>query len=165
MPSKRKSAAVAVGLVLLCQAAGVAGALVTDPGQGSWYAGLVKPPFNPPSWVFAPVWTTLYTLMGLAAWRVWRVGARDGAQAPAARGALTWFGVQLALNAVWTPVFFGAEQLAAALGIIVVMAAAIAWTLRRFWPLDRPAAWMLAPYLAWVSFATVLNGSLLALNP
>ena len=164
-PSRGRSAAVAVGLVLLCNAAGIAGALVTETGQGSWYQGLDKPWFNPPGWVFGPVWTTLYTLMGLAAWRVWRQGATGAAPAAAVRRALVAFGVQLVLNAAWTPVFFGAELLGAALTVIVVMLAAIGWTIRRFGALDRAAAWMLTPYLAWVAFATVLNAALWRLNP
>lgn len=163
-PSTGKQAGILIGLILLCQAAGALGALTTDTGQGSWYLGLIKPPFNPPGWVFGPVWVTLYTLMGIAAWRVWRKGARGEAPAAAVRGALIAFGLQLVLNALWTPVFFGAGMLLVALGVIIAMLAAIGWTIKRFWPIDRAAGWMLVPYALWVSFATVLNASLWWLN-
>lgn len=163
-PSTGKQAGVLIGLILLCQGAGALGALTTETGAGSWYMALNKPPFNPPGWVFGPVWITLYTLMGIAAWRVWRAGARGQAPSSAVRGALIAFGIQLALNAAWTPIFFGAGLLLVALGVIIAMVVAIGWTIKRFGPIDRPAAWMLAPYLAWVSFATVLNASLWWLN-
>ena len=141
----------------LCLAIGFVSGFLFKPG--AWYAALEKPSFNPPAWVFAPAWTTLYILMGVAAWRIWRLAA-----SAARTQALRQFGVQLALNAVWTPVFFGAQSLSGGLAIILSMAIAIVVTIQRFHPLDRPAAWMLVPYLAWVAFATLLNVSLLALN-
>ncbi|MCA9542862.1 MAG: tryptophan-rich sensory protein [Myxococcales bacterium] len=143
----------------------VGGMATASSVDSDWFRGLAKPRWNPPGWVFGPVWTTLYTLMGLAAWRVWRQAATGAAPAAAVRRALVAFGVQLVLNAAWTPVFFGAELLGAALTVIVVMLAAIGWTIRRFGALDRAAAWMLTPYLAWVAFATLLNAALWRLNP
>lgn len=141
----------------LCMAVGFASGFLFKPG--AWYAALDKPFFNPPAWVFAPAWTILYVVMGVAAWRIWRLP-----ESPARKHALRQFGVQLVLNAIWTPVFFGAHSLAGGLAVILLMALAIVVTIQRFHPLDKTAAWMLAPYLAWVSFATALNVSLLTLN-
>ena len=126
----------------------------------AWYAALVKPAWNPPGWVFGPVWTTLYLLMGTAAWLVWRRGGW-GAQ----RRPLSWFAAQLALNALWTPLFFGFHRIDLALLEIVVLWAAIVATIVAFARTSRAAAWLLAPYLAWVSFATFLTFTLWRLNP
>jgi tryptophan-rich sensory protein len=125
----------------------------------SWYAALDKPSFNPPAWLFAPVWTLLYAAMGGAARRIWRLPV-----SVERTWALRKFAVQLALNAAWTPVFFGAHSLGGGVLVIVSMLFAIAVTIQGFHPLDKLAAWLLAPYLAWVSFATLLNVALLALN-
>ena len=141
----------------LCVSIGIVIGLLFKPG--AWYAGLEKPAFNPPAWLFAPVWTTLYVAMGVAAWRIWCLPA-----SVERRLALRQFGVQLILNASWSPVFFGAHSLVGGLVVIVMMVFAIAATIQRFHALDKPAAWLLAPYLAWVSFATLLNVTLLALN-
>ncbi len=141
----------------LCLAVGIIDGLLFRPG--AWYEALEKPLFNPPSRVFAPVWTLLYIAMGVAAWRIWRLPV-----SAARKQALRQFGVQLALNALWTPVFFGAQSLAGGMVIIVILALAIMVTIQRFHPLDRIAAWLLAPYLAWVAFASALNVALLALN-
>jgi benzodiazapine receptor len=155
-PSRRPVAiqvAALVGWVLLCQAAGATGALVTDAG---WYRELPRPSWAPPGWVFGPVWITLYALMGLAAWLVWRAQPSSAAR----RAALAWFAAQLALNAAWTPVFFGLRSLAGGLAVIVALWAAIAVTIVRFRPVSAAAAWLLAPYLAWVTFAGALNAAL-----
>jgi translocator protein len=124
---------------------------------GEWYAGLVKPFFNPPSWVFGPVWTALYVMMAVAAWLVWKqTGWR-------ARPIGLWF-AQMALNALWTPLFFGLHWLGIALVEISALWLLILLTLRAFQPVSRQAAWLMAPYLAWVSFAWLLNLSLWWLN-
>jgi translocator protein len=141
----------------LCLAIGIGTGLLFKPG--AWFATLDKPFFNPPAALFAPVWTLLYISMGIAAWRIWCLSVSTDRTR-----ALRWFGVQLALNAAWTPVFFGAHSLAGAMAVIVLMLIAIAITIYRFRQLEQLAAWLMAPYLAWVSFATVLNGALLALN-
>lgn len=125
----------------------------------AWFAALAKPSWQPPNWLFGPVWTTLYLMMGIAAGLVWRRGP-----APAVRGALAIYAMQLVLNALWTPAFFGAHALGAALVVIVVLWIAIALTIIRFWSIHRVAAALLLPYLAWVSFATALNAELWSLN-
>lgn len=147
-----RAALVLVALVLACHAAGALGALATD---AAWYRELARPSWAPPGWVFGPVWLTLYTMMGVAAWRVWRTPS-----GPARRRALGWFAAQLALNAAWTPVFFGLRSLGGGLVVIGLLVVAIAGTIRAFRVVAPRAAWLLAPYLAWVLFATALNGAL-----
>lgn len=142
--------------IAACHGAGLLGALATDP---SLYRELVRPTWAPPGWLFGPVWTALYTMMGVAGWLVWR--ARP---TPARRTALTMFAAQLGLNALWTPVFFGLEAVGAALFVIVALLAAIVATILAARPVSRVAAGLLAPYLAWVGFATALNASLWYLN-
>lgn len=124
---------------------------------GPWYAALEKPAWNPPAWVFGPAWTLLYTLMAIAAWLVWK---RDGWQRP-----LWLYFTQLALNAAWTPIFFGARQPGWALLEIILLWIAILLTMVAFLRVSRPAGWLLAPYLAWVTFATALNFTLWRMNP
>jgi translocator protein len=146
------SALALVGFIVLCQLAGASGAVVTD---ASWYRALNTPSWAPPGWVFGPVWITLYTMMGVAAWLVWRTPA--GA---ARTTALVWFGVQLALNAAWTPVFFGLRSLGGGLVVILMLLVAIVATIVAFRRRSPGASWLFAPYLAWVSFATALNGAI-----
>jgi tryptophan-rich sensory protein len=124
---------------------------------GAWYAALNKPTWNPPSWVFGPAWTLLYTLMAVAAWLVWK---RVGFSRP-----LAFYFVQLALNAAWTPIFFGAHQLGWALVEIILMWIMILLTLLSFRRVTPTAGWLFVPYLAWVSFASFLNFTLWRLNP
>jgi len=124
---------------------------------GAWYAALNKPAWNPPAWVFGPAWTLLYTLMAIAAWLVWK---HDGWRRP-----LKLYFVQLLLNAAWTPIFFGAHQLGWALVEIVLLWIAILLTLLAFHGVSRKAAWLMVPYLGWVTFATFLNFTLWRLNP
>ena len=146
-----------LGWMLLSFAAAVPGALSPP---GAWYESLAKPSWTPPGWVFPVVWTTLYAAMGTAAWMVWRNGRRGGRS----RGPLAIFLLQLALNAAWSPVFFGAHRMLAALCVIVALLLAILWTLLAFRKVSAAAAWLLVPYLAWVSLATVLNFQIWRLN-
>ncbi len=125
----------------------------------AWFAALEKPSWQPPNWLFGPVWTTLYLLMGFAAWRIWRRGP-----VPAVSVALRWWWAQLALNALWTPVFFGLHAPGPALVVILTLAVLIVLTMRAFFRVDRLAAALLLPYLAWVGFASVLNATLWLMN-
>ena len=122
----------------------------------AWYAALAKPWWTPPGAVFGPVWFALYAAMGVAAWLVWR---RRGWSGP-----LAAYGVQLALNAAWTPLFFGAQALAASFALILALWAAIAVTAVAFWRVRALAGALLLPYLAWVSYAAALNGAIWRLN-
>ena len=146
--------------ILLCELAGIVGSFFTRPSIPGWYAGLVKPLFNPPNWIFGPVWTTLYVLMGLAAYLVYEKGLRRND----VRKALAVFGGQLVLNALWSIVFFGAHQILGAAVLIVVLWAMILATILLFSRISKAAAYLLIPYILWVSFATVLNISLYVLN-
>jgi len=129
-------------------------------GLGDWYPSLDKPFFTPPNWLFGPVWTVLYLMMGVALWLVVREGLAPGKLKLAA----ILFGVQLALNLAWSPVFFGARSAAGGLVVILVLWAAIVATVVAFARVRPLAAWLLAPYLVWVSYATALNGAIVALN-
>ena len=144
------------GWILLCFGAARPGAWFMP---GEWYASLAKPRWNPPSWYFAPVWSALYVMMAVAAWMVWQ---RGGWSAP--RRPLALFLGQLALNALWTPLFFGGHRMGLALAEIMLLWLAIVGTVRAFWSVNRVAAWLLVPYLAWVSFAAFLNFTLWRLN-
>ncbi len=149
----------AVGLVLWLVVSLSAGWVGSRFVPGDWYAGLAKPSWNPPSSVFAPVWTTLYVLMGLAAWLVWRQTGFAGA-----RAALGLFALQLVLNGLWSYLFFGSHQPGVALVEIVVLWLAILATTVGFWRVSVPAGMLLLPYLAWVGFAAALNFQLWRLN-
>lgn len=123
---------------------------------GEWYAELNKPVFNPPAWLFGPVWTVLYILISIAGWRVWE---RD----PTSRPMQLWW-VQLVLNFLWTPIFFTGHQVGAALVVILLLLAAIVGFITTAWRQHRVPAWLFVPYGAWVMFASILNGSIWMLN-
>ncbi|MEN9572681.1 MAG: hypothetical protein RL514_536 [Verrucomicrobiota bacterium] len=142
-----------IGFIGLTFLAPLAGAW-SPPGE--WYRALAKPAWTPPGWVFGPAWTVLYLLMATAAWRVW---LRTGWTTP-----LRCWLVQLALNAAWTPLFFGLKQPGWACAEIVLLWLAIAVTLRQFFVVEQRAGWLLVPYLLWVSFATALNFAIWRLN-
>lgn len=151
-----------VGLIfflVVCFAAAVIGSAATTPKIDGWYAALVKPTWNPPDWVFGPVWSVLYLAMGVAAWLVWRQGGIVGGKGP-----LTLFGVQLGLNVLWSGLFFGLESPGLAFAEILLLWAAIAATMTTFWFRSRIASVLLMPYLAWVSFAAILNFAIWRLN-
>lgn len=145
--------------IVLCVGGGAAVGLLTPSGDSAWYRSLQKPSFNPPSWIFAPVWTSLYLLMGIAAWRVWDRGGWLIQERP-----IGLFVMQLAVNFIWSFVFFSFQRIDYALMTIALLWVLIALTIYAFSRVDRLASWLLTPYLAWVSFATVLNFSLLRLN-
>lgn len=149
----------AIGIAI-CEGAGMAGALFAMTGVMQWYTTLNTSVLNPPSWVFAPAWTLLYALMGVAAYLVWREGWRK----PAVRCGLDIFAMQLVLNVIWSYAFFGLHDPLLALGDIVVLWAAIAWTIRDFERVSKWAAWLMVPYILWVSFAAYLNLAVVFLN-
>jgi len=151
-----------IGLVLfliVCLGAGGLGAIATAPEIGGWYKTLAKPSWNPPDSVFGPVWTTLYILMGIAAWIVWKPAGWKAAASP-----LTLFAVQLLLNIAWSWIFFGLHQPGWAFVEIVLLWATILTTMILFFKHSTLAGCLLVPYLAWVSFALALNFSLWQLN-
>lgn len=148
---------VAIGL---CQAAGLIGSLFTTHAIDTWYASLVTPSVSPPNWVFAPVWTTLFTLMGIAAYLVWR----EGISKRRVQIALVVFVVQLILNLLWSVLFFGTHSLVGALIEVILLWGAILATIVSFATVSRLAAWLLVPYLLWVSFAAYLTYSFWVLN-
>ena len=148
--------------VLACLAAGSIGSIFTYGSVNTWFPTLAKPSFNPPGWVFGPVWTTLYILMGIAAGLVWN---RGGLSDPTIRKALWLFALQLGLNTLWSALFFGLKSPFFALVDIVFLWAAILATTLAFKPVSAAAAWLMTPYLAWVSFAAILNAAIWKLNP
>ena len=145
--------------VTLCLLVSAAGGVVTATSVDTWYQALAKPSFNPPDWIFAPVWTTLYFLMGVSGWRIWRRRASR-----ATRGALALFGLQLFFNFAWSVLFFGFQRIDLALIDIVILFVAIVANMILFWRIERLATLLLVPYAAWVVFAIVLNVSIWLLN-
>ncbi|WP_245454036.1 TspO/MBR family protein [Aquabacter cavernae] len=136
------------------------GAAVTYPEIASWYAGLAKPGWTPPNFAFPIVWTALYGLMAIALWRLWD----RAVESPARLRALGLFLAQLALNALWSPVFFGLHAPGPAFVIILALIACVAATLRAAFKADEVAGWLLVPYLPWLCYAAALNGAILFLN-
>ena len=146
-------------LLVVCFAAAGIGGAVTTPKIATWYAALAKPSWNPPNWIFGPVWSVLYLCMAIAAWLVWRQGGLAGAATP-----LALFAVQLVLNLAWSWLFFGFENPGLAFVDIILLWAAIAATMVAFWFRSAIAGILFVPYLAWVSFAAVLNFVVWRLN-
>lgn len=143
----------------ICLAIGGLGGAVTASSVSEWYPTLNKPSFNPPNWVFGPVWTTLYVMMGIAAWRVWRSADRD-----TARGPLALFALQLAVNLGWSIAFFGLRDPGLAVVVILVLDLLVLAMALMFRRIDGLAALLLVPYLAWIAFATILNVAVWRLN-
>jgi tryptophan-rich sensory protein len=155
-----KSASRLLACLALCLAVGVVGSIFTAPEIPGWYAGLTKPSWTPPPFVFPIAWTVLYVLMATALWRLWDRVAPSRAR----RIAIGWFFVQLVLNAAWSPVFFGWHGTRAALAVIVALLIAIIVTILASRRIDGVAAALLLPYLAWVAYATTINAGVVALN-
>ena len=145
-----------LGFLAVCFAVAAAGGAVTASSVHGWYQALAKPPFNPPDWLFGPVWSVLYLLIAYAGWRLW-------CRNPAGLAMQVWFG-QLALNFLWTPTFFGMHSPAIALFVIAAMLALIVLFIRLTWNRDRISAICFLPYAAWVGFASLLNLSIWWLN-
>jgi tryptophan-rich sensory protein len=155
-PSRRLSILALLLWLTACYVAASMGAIFPP---GEWYGSLRKPSWNPPAWIFAPVWTALYSMMATAAWLVWKRGGFTVQRKP-----LSLFLLQLGLNTLWTPLFFGLHLPGLAFLDILLLSVATAATLAEFRRVSGSAAWLLAPYLAWVCFAAALNCSLWRLN-
>lgn len=159
MRTNKRSALVLVGFLVASFTAAAIGGYATAESVKTWYPLLNKPSWNPPSWLFGPVWTLLYITISVAAWRIWKL--RDQ---PQAKFALRLFFVQLVLNALWSILFFGLHRPDWALIEIVILWSSLVFIQRAFWRLDRLAGWLWLPYLSWVSFASVLNATIWWLN-
>jgi tryptophan-rich sensory protein len=146
--------------IIACLAAGAIGSIFTRQAIPTWYATLEKPAFNPPNWLFAPVWTLLYIMMGVAAFLVWRKGLENRQ----VRIALIVFLVQLVLNVLWSVVFFGLESPLYGMVVIAALWVAILLTVLMFYRISLAASALMWPYLLWVTFAAVLNVSIWLLN-
>ena len=139
--------------IVICQAAGIIGSFFTLAAMPTWYAALTKPSFNPPSWVFGPVWTILYTLMGISLYLVWKN-----------KSAVKLFVWQLIANSLWSIIFFGMKNIPLALIEIIILLVLIFATIMKFYKINKAAAYLLIPYFLWGSFATFLTYSIWILN-
>lgn len=146
--------------VIGCELVGFLGTPFTIPAIPNWYATLNKPFFAPPNWIFGPVWTLLYLLMGIAFYLIWKQGWGKKKIKTAGRLFLS----QLALNFIWSPIFFGLRAPLLGLVVILAMWTLIVMTMKKFYPISRPAFYLLIPYIFWVSFATLLNAAIALLN-
>ncbi|MBN2101953.1 MAG: tryptophan-rich sensory protein [Candidatus Aenigmarchaeota archaeon] len=146
--------------IVICQLAGIIGSFFTTPNIPTWYALVNKPWFNPPNWLFAPVWTTLFVLMGISLYLIWE----KGLEKKDVRFAVSVFGIQLLFNVIWSVLFFGLQNPMLAFAEIIILWLSILATIVLFYKLSRPAALMLVPYIAWVTFAAVLNYYIWILN-
>lgn len=147
--------------LLLPLLAGGLGAVATNSSVSTWYRRLKKPPWNPPAWVFGPVWTVLYLMMGLASWLVWQ---KRPAHKKKVGNALTWYGLQFTFNSLWSPLFFGLRRTGLAMADIVALWGALLTCLVKFGRVQPLAGWLLVPYFLWVSFASTLNAAVWWLN-
>lgn len=168
--------------IIVSELAGIIGSVFTTPSIVGWYAGIVKPALNPPAWIFGPVWTTLFALMGISAWLVWKrldsrfrlprlmrvkAGGNDkegGGNDRKIKIALSLFLGQLVLNTLWSIIFFGLHSPGGALFEMIFLWLAILTTITAFAKISKPAAWLLVPYILWVSFAGYLNYLIWILN-
>lgn len=146
--------------IIISELAGIIGSIFTTPSIDGWYAGIVKPTINPPAWIFGPVWTTLFVLMGISAFLIWKTGLNR----KDVKIALSIFIVQLILNTLWSIIFFGLHSPGGALIEIIFLWLAILGTIVSFAKISKPAAWLLLPYILWVSFAMYLNYAIWVLN-
>ena len=158
---KLRNIAKLISAIVICQSAGIVGSIFTSPSVQTWYATLQLPSFAPPGWFIGMVWIILYTLMGISLYLVWNKGLRN----KQVKNSLYLFGLQLILNAVWSFIFFGLRSPFLALIEIVFLWVAIAFTILKFYKISRKTAWLLLPYIAWVSVALTLNFYIWRLNP
>lgn len=146
--------------IIICQAVGILGSLVTFPAISGWYQTLNKPAFNPPNWIFGPVWTILFLLMGISLYLVWRKEKNN----KNVKVALVFFATQLGFNFLWSFLFFGFQSPVAAFIDIIILWVFILLTIIKFWKISKLAAYLLLPYILWVSFAAILNLFIVVLN-
>ncbi len=146
--------------IVICQLAGLIGTVFTMGSMTTWYAALNKPSFNPPDWLFAPVWIVLYLVMGISLFIIWKEGLKN----KDVKSAFIFFIIQLILNASWSVVFFGVHSVIGGLIVIIILWLLILVTIIKFKNISRTAAILLIPYLIWVSFATILNFFINKLN-
>ncbi len=158
-PHRKQDVLGLFAFIILCLAVSAGGGAITATSVDTWYQALEKPTFNPPDWLFAPVWNLLYLLMGIAAWRVWGLTSSR-----ALRLVFLVFGLQLCLNLIWSYLFFGLQRIDLALVEIVILLVVIFINMVMFRNIDRLAGLLLVPYVAWVTYATILNASLWVLN-
>jgi tryptophan-rich sensory protein len=158
--SKAMKTIALIGFIALPLIIGFTAGIATASGIGSWYSGLTKPWFNPPNYLFGPVWTILYTLMGIGSWMIWKSNAAQTAK----NRALMIYGLSLTLNFVWSFLFFYFNQPLWALIEIAALWLLIVWMIKTWFPIKRTAALIQIPYLLWVSFATILNAAIVYLN-
>lgn len=146
--------------IAICLTAGILGSIFTTPAISTWYAALIKPSFAPPNWVFFPVWTALFIMMGISLFIVWKKGFQDHQ----VKAALSVFSIQLILNILWSAAFFGLRSPLAGLIEIVILWAAILAMILRFMRISKAAGLLLIPYIMWVTFAAMINFSIWTLN-
>jgi tryptophan-rich sensory protein len=146
--------------VIGCELVGILGSIFTIPAIPTWYTHLIKPTFAPPSWIFGPIWITLYFLMGISFYLIWK----QGWSKKKVKTAGLFFLGQLTLNFMWSPIFFGLRAPLLGFLVIVAMLVLIMITIKKFYPLSKWAAYLLIPYVLWVSFATILNAAIAILN-
>jgi translocator protein len=147
-------------IIIICELAGIIGTFFTIPAIPTWYAALNKPFFNPPSWVFGPVWIMLYALMGISFFIIWKKGLNKKEN----KIAVSLFSAQLVLNALWSIIFFGLQNILFALIEIIMLWIFLVITIIKFYKIDKRAAYLLVPYVLWVSFATILTFFIFILN-
>jgi translocator protein len=159
LKGQARSALALLAFMAACFGAALVGSAFTAPSVPEWYEGLVKPSFTPPSWLFGPVWSVLYLAMAIAGWLVWRRQRESSTTL-----ALALFGGQLVLNVLWSVLFFGLQAPGIALIEILTLWVVILATLLSLWRISPIAGWLFVPYLAWVSFASILNFEIWRLN-
>lgn len=156
---QKNSTIALIASIGIAQLAGIIGSIFTTPNISTWYASLTKPAWNPPNWLFGPVWLTLFVLMGIASYRIWLQRKK-----PEVVGVLVIYVTHLAVNIAWSMLFFGAKLLDVAFYEIIVLWLLIGYLIIRFHRIDKLAGYLLIPYFAWVSFATLLNYTVWMLN-
>ena len=155
-----KQTGIILAFILGTELAGIIGSIFTVDSIPTWYVTLVTPAWNPPSWIFGPVWTILFALMGIAAYLVWRKRTHN----KGTRSSLVFYGIQLIFNTLWSIIFFGLKNPGLAFADIIILLLMIVVTTVKFWKIDRYAGILFLPYLLWVSFATVLNFAIWQMN-